>query len=121
MGCVFLLQVGGSRGRRPAVTHGNCRTRPAPAVNAYGVTVDVTDAIRRYGAAKVDTTSATPLDAPYGFAVLYTVEDVAGNAAVPAWRLVRVMEQSKILLSSLWGQNGCGYRPPLAGSGFLWD
>ncbi|PNW72097.1 hypothetical protein CHLRE_16g682550v5 [Chlamydomonas reinhardtii] len=60
-------------------------------VNAYGVTVDVTDAIRRYGAAKVDTTSATPLDAPYGFAVLYTVEDVAGNAAVPAWRLIRVV------------------------------
>ncbi|KAG2430825.1 hypothetical protein HXX76_009800 [Chlamydomonas incerta] len=56
-------------------------------VDAYGVTVDVTSAIRRYGAARVDTASATPPDAAYGFAVQYTVEDAAGNAAVPAWRL----------------------------------
>ncbi|KAG2451339.1 hypothetical protein HYH02_003943 [Chlamydomonas schloesseri] len=60
-------------------------------VNAYGVTLDVTTAVRQYGAAKVDTSSATPPDAPYGFAVQYTVEDAAGNSAVPAWRLIRIV------------------------------
>ncbi|GIL59280.1 hypothetical protein Vafri_14181 [Volvox africanus] len=60
-------------------------------VNEYGISVDISSRVQSYGAAAIDTSMVTPPGETHSFAVQYTVTDLAGNAATPAWRLIRIV------------------------------
>lgn len=48
-------------------------------LNAYGIQVNLTSALQRFGSAKVDTSIATPPGAVFGFSVEYHVSTTSGS------------------------------------------